>query len=250
MISGLIQHAKDNDLKQYFSKFGKVTGIVRSTESRRKYSRWALISFQSTESVDKVLKQSSHKILNEMVDCRRAKDFNPKDNSPEVNSPSQLKATSSTCCEVTKYSIHGLSPKTTTATLKKHFSEFGTVVDAYIPMKYGSLESKCFGYVVMSAINSKFSFNQHCIDGRMVEVSIENSRMLHEKSRTLLVSAGPEVMAKVSEQDLRTFFSRFGNVVSVRKPTDPATKKPSHYGFVEFEKCSSVDDAMSKLMIG
>lgn len=94
--------------------------------------------------------------------------------------------------------------------------------------------------------------DDHVIDG--VEIRIRRMREFYEKkskapknqnkTSTILVSAEPDIMKKLNVNDLKTFFSIFGKVVSVRKPT--IKNEVSHYAFVQFSSFDSAEKATSK----
>lgn len=131
--------------------------------------------------------------------------------------------------------------------LKKHFSKYGTVIDAYIPTVYGTAASKGFGYIVVPSKDLRMLNQKHMIDGVGVTISVEGTAAPSLKTNTLLVSAGPQVMKTITESDLTKFFSRFGKISSVRKFSDPQTHTPSHYAFVEYTSSASVDKALKNL---
>lgn len=258
LVSGLINESSDEAITKHFSRYGKVVTVIRSTESRKKFSRWAFVHFEDCKGVDKALDDPIHIIDGHTLDLRRARNFQypqkkgnervsvVKSAAPSNIPVKKLAETASQAVDVKKLLIHNLDYSTTTDTLRSYFSKFGTVVDAYIPTVYGTNDSKGFGYIVMPSKDVKFNFNNHVIDDRVVHISKECTHHLTEKSSTLLVSAGPEVMAKVKEEDLRKFFSRFGKITSVRKPTDSFSKKTSHYAFVEFTTCEAVEKALGE----
>jgi RNA recognition motif-containing protein len=254
LVSGIINDSTDEALIEHFSKYGEIKSVTRPKESRKKQARWAFVHFADCQSASKALSDPVHSIDGHTLDLRRAYNFHV--NEPQVNQEDdsfqptiQEKKPSpgdNEAVNVKKLLIHNLDFKTTTETLRKHFSKFGTVLDAYIPTVYGTSESKGFGYIVMPASQVNFNFNSHEIDGRLLHISKECSKFNSEKTSTILVSAGPDVMAKVSEQDLIRFFERFGEIISVRKPMDAFLKKASHYAFVEFTTCEAVEAALGK----
>lgn len=262
LVSGLINKSSDETINKHFSKYGKVVTVIRSTESRKKLgSRWAFVHFEDCKSVDKALDDPIHIIDGHTLDLRRARDFqyNQKKGNESVSKVEsaassnilfkKLVETKNHAVDVKKLLIHNLDFSTTTDTLRSYFSNFGTVVDAYIPTVYGTSDSKGFGYIVMPSKDAKFNFSNHVIDNRVVHISKECTHHLAQKTSTILVSAGPEVMAKVKEEDFRKFFSKFGKITSVRKPTDSFSKKTSHYAFVEFMTCDAVEKAMGECFV-
>lgn len=252
LVSGIIQNATNDALHKHFSKYGKVLEVVRSLERDKRFSRWAFVHFQDFESVDKAL-SVTHSIDGQCVDCRRAQNFNPENKRKDKNktavtvaAPTQPQSPTKATVNVTKLLIGNLKSTTTTETMKKHFTKFGTVLDAYIPTVYGTGGSKGFGYIVMPTADITFCHQKHIIDGVCAKISKEVVNDKSFKSSTLLVSAGPPIMKTISESDLKKFFSRFGKISSVRKFNDPVTKKPSHYAFVQYASTEPVDKALGK----
>jgi RNA recognition motif-containing protein len=237
LVSGIIQDISHSSLKSYFEQFGKISEVIRHRESRRRYFHWAFVHFESEESSRKALEQKQHKINGNIVDIRCAQDFKPekRGNVQEKNS-----------LNVKKLLISNLNPKTNSSSLRSYFEKFGQVYDAYIPTFYGRNESKCYGYIVVNK-DVPLEYENHTIDGNEVAIEIDNPARFKEQVKTLLVSASPETLEKITENSLRETFKKFGNIVSIRKPNDPKSKKSAHYAFVEYTSPNAVEEAISKL---
>lgn len=257
MVSGTIQNVSNKTLIDHFSKFGKVVKIYRSKETKSRFLRWAFVQFNETASVDKALENSVHLIDGEIVDCRRY--LKGSHSSSSTIRDKKLKTPVKTLIEdhshsapkdiveVKKLCIHNLAIETTTEKMINYFSKFGTIIDAYIPTVYGTNISKGFGYIIMPSKEANFNYRNHIIDEKQITILEEIARSQStENSTTLLVSAGPQVMMKVSEDDLRKFFSRFGKIKSVRKKMNLKTMEPCHYSFIEFTTCDPVNKAMGE----
>lgn len=262
MISGIIQNVSDDALTNHFSKYGKVSRLHRNKESNKKYARWAFVTFKDFESVDKTIAEGTHMINGHHLDIRKAMDFksdsskaihhaikNQKVMKTTQTSLQPVTAKQSDVADVSKLLVKNLKATTTVSTLEKYFSKFGTVYDTYIPTHYGTNKSKGFGYIVMPNKDVNFKFRGHIIDGNPCSISEDNPHHLHFQTATLLVSAGLQTMEKLSEQDLEKFFSRFGKIVSVRKPADPSTRTASHYAFVEYASKAPVGKAIGKMVL-
>lgn len=243
LVSGIIQNTSNATLVKYFSKYGKVVDFVRHQDSRRKLSRWAMIHFDSVDATKKVLDDEDHMIEGHALDIRCARNFSPSENATLSTKSSKESL------NVKKLQISNLHKSTTSETLVKYFGKYGKVLDAYVPTVYGKNQSRNFGYIVMNSEDITFNFYGHHIDG--VNVLIENCRstLAKEITKTILISANPSVMGKLSTDQLIKFFAKFGNIISCRKPNDPFTKKSSHYAFIEYSTTNAVDEAMSMMNI-
>lgn len=244
LVSGIIHNTSNKTLKSYFSKYGNVVDIVRHQDSRRKLSRWAMVHFDSMNATKKVLETDDHTIEGHVLDIRCARNF-----QPSTNGEQHATKKSNHMFSARKLLISNLHQKTTSETLTKYFEKYGKVLDAYVPTVYGKNESRNFGYIVLKSEDVTFNFHGHHIDGTNVSIEDERSQYSKEKTKTLLISANPATMEKLSTDQLIKFFAKFGNIISCRKPTDPKTKKCSHYGFIEFSSTNAVDEAMSKILI-
>lgn len=155
LVSGLISSVSYKELKKHFSKFGEVLEVVRPKEAEG--ARWAFIHFKDCKSVETALGELQV-VGGQLVDCRRAYDYRRESKTAEeahkkpietvkkpvaqkpaptpVKAPEPLKKTEPSVvadkdiADVTKFLISHLTPKTTTEMLKKHFSKYGTVLDA------------------------------------------------------------------------------------------------------------------------
>lgn len=103
-------------------------------------------------------------------------------------------------------------------------------------------------WICGNAWKKSFDLRGHIIDGEAVNVSHENTHHTREQTSTLLVSAGPAIIAKIREKALEKFFSRYGKVTSVRKFVDPVSKKPCHYAFVEFTSTKAVEKVIGRFV--
>lgn len=51
----------------------------------------------------------------------------------------------------------------------------------------------------------------------------------------------------LNEEDLKVLFERYGNVVSIKMPTDRETGRKRGFAFVEMEKADHAQDAITAL---
>jgi RNA recognition motif-containing protein len=151
--------------------------------------------------------------------------------------------------EISKLRISNFSSDTSVDTLKKHFSKFGTVIDACIPLDRKTNRSKDFGFIVMNSSEARFNHKGQIINGREVKICTLDKPSSHYRgeSNTVIVSASPETISEISEVELANFFSKYAEVKQVRKIINQATKKSAHYAFVEFAKVADVFKILGRL---
>lgn len=72
-VGGLDSDTKEEDLTEYFSKFGRVVERLIKVDIKTKRSRgFAFIGFKSPDAVDKVLEVDEHWLHGKKIDCKRA----------------------------------------------------------------------------------------------------------------------------------------------------------------------------------
>lgn len=72
-VGGLDPNTTEDDLTEYFSKFGKVVERLIKVDIKTKRSRgFAFIGFKLPESVDRVLEIEDHILHGKKIDCKRA----------------------------------------------------------------------------------------------------------------------------------------------------------------------------------
>ena len=72
-VGGLDPETTEEDLTEYFSKFGKVVERLIKVDLKTKRSRgFAFIGFKSPEAIDKVLEIEVHRLNGKKIDCKRA----------------------------------------------------------------------------------------------------------------------------------------------------------------------------------
>lgn len=72
-VGGLDPETTEEDLTEYFSKFGRVVERLIKVDIKTKRSRgFAFIGFKAPEAVDRVLEQDEHRLKGKKIDCKRA----------------------------------------------------------------------------------------------------------------------------------------------------------------------------------
>ena len=132
--------------------------------------------------------------------------------------------------------------------LAQEFAECGKVVSARVQMDRNSGKSRGFGFVefaTAAGANAAVALNgQKEIDGRTVRLDKTSTRSHDPDKRAKAFGDVPSeastvlfvgnVSFNVTEDGLWEVFSEYGEVKSVRLPTDRDTQRPKGYGYVEF----------------
>ncbi|XP_018079813.1 TAR DNA binding protein L homeolog isoform X2 [Xenopus laevis] len=167
----------------------------------------------------------------------------PKDNKrkmDETDASSAVKIKRA----VTKTSdliVLGLPWKTTEQDLKDYFSTFGEVIMVQVKKDAKTGHSKGFGFVRFTEYETqvKVMSQRHMIDGRWCDCKLPNSKSPDEPMRSRKVFVG-RCTEDMSAEELRQFFSQYGEVVDVFIP------KPFRaFSFVTF-----ADDQVAQSLCG
>lgn len=161
--------------------------------------------------------------------------------------------------------VGGLSWNVDNDWLKSEFETVGEVVSARVVTDRDSGKSRGFGYVEFTKPESAqkaLEMAGHEIDGRAIKVDVSTPRPARENATpqdrkktfndqlsgppttTLFVGNLP---FSASEDAVWTVFADFGDVSSVRLPTDKETGRPKGFGYIEF---SSIEGAQAAVAAG
>ncbi|PRQ74941.1 hypothetical protein AAT19DRAFT_13963 [Rhodotorula toruloides] len=147
--------------------------------------------------------------------------------------------------------------------LQSEFKDCGEVVSARVVTDRDSGRSRGFGYVEFTtaeAAQKALELAGKEIDGRAIKVDVTTPRPPREQQErpkkqfndqlsgppttTLFVGNLP---FSASEDAVWTAFADFGDVQSVRLPTDPESGRPKGFGYVEF---SSIEGSQAAVTAG
>lgn len=133
--------------------------------------------------------------------------------------------------------------------LAQEFAECGEVVSASVQMDRSTGKSRGFGYVhfaTTQAVEAAIALNGKEIDGRAVNIDKsaqkDKTRVREDRAKAFGDESSPpsatlfvgNLSFGVVEDTLWEFFGEFGEVKSVRLPTDRETGRPKGFGYVEF----------------
>ncbi|OSD03666.1 RNA-binding domain-containing protein [Trametes coccinea BRFM310] len=126
-VGGLSWDTTDEGLRKYFSEFGEVEDctILRDQDGRSR--GFAFLTFKDPSSVNAVMCRE-HVLDGKTIDPKRA-----------IPREEHLRNT--------RYFVGGLSPSTTSDSMRAFFSQYGKVVDCTVMVDRESGRSKGFGFV-------------------------------------------------------------------------------------------------------
>uniref|UniRef100_W8BDE0 Ribonucleoprotein RB97D n=1 Tax=Ceratitis capitata TaxID=7213 RepID=W8BDE0_CERCA len=149
-----------------------------------------------------------------------------------------------------KLFIGGLASQTTEESLKAFYGKWGTVVDAVVMRDPTTKRSRGFGFITYTkaaSVDEAQKNRPHVIDNKPVDPKRALPRPERETRETNISVKKLFVGGLKDNHDekcLEEYFSKFGNVVSVKILTDKTTGKRRGFAFIEYDDYDSVDKAI------
>ncbi|KAI3455572.1 hypothetical protein Pfo_012235 [Paulownia fortunei] len=146
-----------------------------------------------------------------------------------------------------KLFVGGIAWETSEESFSRYFRKYGEITDSVIMLDKISGRPRGFGFVTFAdpEVADKVLEEDHVIDGRAVEVkrTVPREDMQGRgvsKTKKIFVGGLP---LSLNEDDLREYFSSYGNIVEHQIMLDHKTGRSRGFGFVTFEN----EDAVEKI---
>ncbi|CAH8589790.1 unnamed protein product [Schistosoma bovis] len=158
-VGGLSWETNENDLKEYFSRWGKVTQCIIKLDRFTGNSRgFGFVTLENEDCVSKVLSVPEHWLKNKKIDPKKAK-------------PSRE--------PLKKIFVGGIDPEVTEDQIREYFSSFGKVESLDLP--YDTQKGKRKHYIFVSfsteaAAKKAISKERQDIFGRQCDVRVAVTR--------------------------------------------------------------------------
>ena len=123
-IGGLSWETRDEDIRDYFERFGAVESADVKLDPMTGKSRcFAFVVFENADAVEKVMAESEHAINSKKVDVKRAR------------------------AKPGKIFVGGLKPEMSDDEIRRHFEQYGNVIEFEMPFDKAKNRRKGFGFV-------------------------------------------------------------------------------------------------------
>ncbi|KAL6258420.1 hypothetical protein P5V15_010377 [Pogonomyrmex californicus] len=138
-----------------------------------------------------------------------------------------------------KLFVGGLSWETTDKELREHFSTYGDIESINVKTDPNTGRSRGFAFIVFAkaeALDKIMSAGDHVINNKKVDPKKAKAR--HGK---IFVGG---LSTELSDDDIKNFFSQFGNIVEMEMPFDKTKNQRKGFCFITFESEQVVNELL------
>lgn len=152
---------------------------------------------------------------------------------------------------IVKLFVGGLNYVSLQSDIKSYFDTFGKVIECTLMTDKQSGKSKCYAFVsledIWSNARERITKRKHEINGKIVDVKFavegkEKEEMLDSKKKIFVGGLDPNV----TNEDLRAYFTQFGEVRDANVLYDSDRGISRCFGFVVFENKETVDELVKQ----
>lgn len=147
-----------------------------------------------------------------------------------------------------KIFIGGLPKDTQYNAFNKHFGKYGEITDSVIMKDRFTGQPRGFGFITYAdpSVVDKVIEDTHVFNGKQVEIKRTipkgSSQSKDFKTKKIFIGGIPST---VSEDDLKNFFTKYGEVTEHQIIRDHETNRSRGFGFVIFDSEEVVDELLS-----
>lgn len=146
-----------------------------------------------------------------------------------------------------KLFVGGLSKETAEQDLRNHFGQYGEIESVNVKTDPHTGRSRGFAFIMFQspdAIDKVVAFEDHTINGKKVDPKKAKAR----QGKIFVGGLSPET----TDEDVKAFFSQFGNVVDMEMPFDRMKNQRKGFCFVTFDSEAVVAELLKtpKQMLG
>lgn len=224
-------------LKELFNEHGKVQKVFMPKQRGSGRPKGiAFVTMESEEERDLAIeKLNETDVDGRTVYVAKAKPRSEKKAGDRVNDDSLNK----------KLYVGNISYDTTREDLMEFFSEYGSVLDVYVPVDRESGLPRGFAFVTMANDNADKAIENASgtsLQGRTIEVKESlpkgtkaPAREKREPTDNIKIYIG-NMSFDTEEDTLRSLFEEFGELVDLYIPTDRYSGRPRGFAFVTMHK--------------
>ena len=167
-IGGLDISVTDDNLREYFAKFGKLTdSVVMMNEVSQTPRGYGFVTFQEPDMMKHCLDSQPHQLNGKVVELRRATHKEGKSGDGKAaKAPSLENPTGNN-----KLFVAGFDPSVTKEDLKEYFETFGKLSDWVVMI--GHHGSKCCGFITFKsylAMEKCLKSKPHYLKGKVLDL--------------------------------------------------------------------------------
>ncbi|XP_015880881.3 heterogeneous nuclear ribonucleoprotein 1 [Ziziphus jujuba] len=147
-----------------------------------------------------------------------------------------------------KIFIGGLAKETNLETFVKYFEKYGEITDSVIMKDRHTGRPRGFGFITYAdpSVVDQVIQETHVINGKQVEIkrTIPKGASQANDFKTKKIFVGG-ISTTVTEDEFKSFFSKYGKVVEHEIIRDHATKRSRGFGFIVFDSEKVVDSLLA-----